>query len=40
LGRDEYLAAIHKITDRLDALPVDDGRSLEKMLYDEHGLPK
>ena len=39
-SKEEFLAAIHKITDHLATLPVLDDRPLEEMLYDEHGLPK
>ena len=39
-SKEEFLAAIHKITDHLATLPVLDDRPLEEMLYDEHGLPE
>ena len=40
LSKEDYLATIHDIMDRLIALPLKDDRPLEDMLYDEHGLLK
>ncbi len=39
-SKEEFLAAIHKITDHLATLPVLDDRTADEVLgYDENGLP-
>ena len=40
LDEEQYLSAIHKISDGVRSAPLLDSRPANEMLYDEHGLPK